>query len=125
MPGADFAATFDQLRTILEPFGGRLLVKKDSAEEYSLDLPWSEKWKRELFFGAVRIGRSYVSFHLMPVYMFPDLLEHASAGLKKRMQGKSCFNFKRAEPELFTELNELTALAIDRLEREQLLAIQA
>jgi hypothetical protein len=42
----------------------------------------------------VRKGKSYVSFHLIPVYMFPDLLKGLSPALEKRMQGKSCFNFK-------------------------------
>ena len=36
----------------------------------------------------------------MPVYMFPDLLDGISPELRRRMQGKSCFNFKKAESAL-------------------------
>lgn len=120
MPRDDFAAVFERLREILKPFADRLLVKVDTSSEYSLDTPYSEKWKRELFFGAVQLKKNYVSFHLMPVYMFPDLLNGASEELTKRMQGKSCFNFKRVQERLFDELTELTRQGFDRLESEQL-----
>jgi hypothetical protein len=40
--------------------------------------------------------------------MFPDLLQGISPELKKHMQGKSCFNFRKMEPVLFSELAELT-----------------
>ena len=48
-----------------------------------------------MFFGAVQIRKSYVAYHLYPVYTNPELLDEISAPLKKRMQGKSCFNFKQ------------------------------
>jgi hypothetical protein len=57
----------------------------------------------------------------MPVYMFPDLLDSVSPQLKKRMQGKSCFNFKGADETLLAELAELTAQSMARLENEHLL----
>ncbi len=120
MPTHDFAVVFEELRAILKPFEERLLLKLDTLVEYSLDTPYAEKWKRELFFGAAQIKKNYVSFHLMPVYMFPDLLDDASDALKKRMQGKSCFNFKRVEPELVRELTELTGRGFARLEAERL-----
>jgi len=43
--------------------------------------------KKQLFFAAVKIGKTSVSFYLMPVYVFPDLTENISPELKKRMQG--------------------------------------
>ena len=53
----------------------------------------------------------------MPVYMFPELLKGMSPELKKHMQGKSCFNFKKVEPDLFKELKELTRLSIERMRK--------
>lgn len=44
----------------------------------------------------------------MPVYVFPDLLETISPELKEHMQGKSCFNFKTLDSDLFEELKQLT-----------------
>jgi hypothetical protein len=44
--------------------------------------------------GSVRVGKAYVSVHLLPLYMNPALNRNISPELKKRMQGKACFNFK-------------------------------
>lgn len=44
----------------------------------------------------------------MPAYAHPALLEPTSAELKKRMQGKSCFNFTAIDKPLFQELEALT-----------------
>jgi hypothetical protein len=45
----------------------------------------------------------------MPLYALPVLREGIAPDLQKRMQGKSCFNFKKSEPELFDKLEQLTA----------------
>lgn len=57
---------------------------------------------------------NFVSFYLMPVYMYPELLENISPGLRKHMQGKSCFNFTSVEPELFAELEQLARRGVER-----------
>ena len=44
----------------------------------------------------------------MSVYACPELLQNLSPELKKRMQGKSCFNFKEVDEQLFKELATLT-----------------
>ncbi len=122
MPASDqFPALFVRLKAILEPYQARLVVAADGADGYQLNTPYAAPYKRELFFGAVKTGKAYVSFHLMPVYMFPDLLDSVSPALKKRMQGKSCFNFKTVDETLLTELTELTARSVVRLEAEHLL----
>jgi hypothetical protein len=69
----------------------------------------------------VQIKKNYVSYHLMPVYMYPDLLDSISPELKKHMQGKSCFNFKKMDETLFLELDELTRHSIERIHREGVL----
>lgn len=61
-----------------------------------------------MFRCGVRLGKNYVSFYLMTVYASPDLLKPMSPELKKRMQGKSCFNFKEIDRQLFTELKAIT-----------------
>jgi hypothetical protein len=45
----------------------------------------------------------------MPVYAYPEMVRGLSPGLRKRMQGKACFNFKTIDEELFAELGRLTA----------------
>jgi hypothetical protein len=58
------------------------------------------------------VGKAYVSFHLMPLYMSP-LGGSISPALKKRMQGKTCFHFT-TEPaqELIAELQQLTETSL-------------
>ena len=66
---ADFQMIFDQLRPILQAYESNLVVEADAPGNYSLNTPYSAKYKKEVFFGAVQIRKNYVSFHLMPVYI--------------------------------------------------------
>ena len=114
----DFPIVFEQLKNILQPYAGNLTITADTSKGYSLDGPYSEKWKKVIFFGAAQIQKNYVSFYLMPVYMYPELLKDISPELKKRMQGKSCFNFRKVEPELFKELADLTRKGVEKFKKE-------
>ena len=105
---------FARLREILVPYQGRLAVTSDEPAIFELGIPPSPAEKRGLFVAAVRDGKAYASFHLMPVYAFPDLLDSVSPELRRRMQGKSCFNFSRIDEALFAELELLTARGIER-----------
>lgn len=90
------------------PFAGQLDCKVDNDSELYLDTAFLQKNKKPIWFGAVQIKKSYVSYHLMPVYVNPGLLDGISLALKKHMQGKSCFNFKTVDASLNRELAELT-----------------
>jgi hypothetical protein len=114
----DFTLVFQELKSILEPYAGNLKVKADTPDTYYLDGPYSATWKKELFFGSAQIKKNYVSFYLMPVYMYPELLIEVSSELKKHMQGKSCFNFKTVEPTLFEELATLTRKGAEKFKEE-------
>lgn len=100
----DLSSVYSELRKIMAPYA----AKRDDESELYVDTKHIQKNKKPLFFGAVQIKKSYVSFHLMPVYTKPELLESVSPELKARMQGKSCFNFAASEPKLFKELAALT-----------------
>jgi hypothetical protein len=107
-------AVFDGLAAIFAPYRSTLLAKSDEPGNLYLETPPSATYPSGLFFGAVKIGKRYVSFYLMPVYVHPDLLDGMSPELRKRMQGKSCFNFTRPDEALFGELNTLTAAGFAR-----------
>jgi hypothetical protein len=104
----DLAQVFTELRTLLAPHAATLDTTKDTDTELYVNTHHIQKNKSPLFFGAVQIKKAYVSFHLMPVYVKPELLDGISPELRARMQGKSCFNFKSVEPALFKELAKLT-----------------
>ena len=103
----EFEATFSQLKSLFAPYAERLKTSADTPTNYMLDGEYVADLKRPMFFGGVRAGRAYVSFYLMPVYSNPELLGKMSDDLRRRMQGKSCFNFTKVEPELFAELEQL------------------
>ncbi len=109
-----FQEAFESLKSILSEHTGEMVFVKNEPGDFHIDTKYIMKNKKPMFFGAVRITKSYVSYHLMPVYVFSELLSDISPELKRRMQGKSCFNFKSSDQELFRELAELTAAGYRR-----------
>jgi len=114
----DFAPVFKALKPVFKKVAKRLVTKVDTDKEYMLvtksPSPFPQHKGEPLFFGSVRIGKAYVSLHLMPLYMNPELPGLISPALKKRMQGKACFNFKAApEKPLLDELERLSAAALE------------
>jgi hypothetical protein len=108
MKESEFPQTFKELKAILQAYQKHLTVTVDKKDRYNLNAGYSEKYKRDIYFGGVEIKKNYVSFHLMPVYINPKLLEDISPVLKRRMQGKSCFNFKTTDKDILKELSQLT-----------------
>ena len=104
----DLDAVFKELKAIMLPYAETLDAKTDTASELYVDTMHIQRNKKPLFFGAVQVKKSFVSFHLMPVYVKPELLDNLSPKLKARMQGKSCFNFTTVDKPLFKELASLT-----------------
>jgi hypothetical protein len=106
---AEFQATFNQLRKLLTPFAKSYPPIVDEPGRYFL-APRTAKTKSgsAIWFGGVEIRKNYVSFHLIPIYANPALLEGASPSLLKRKQGKSCFNFTAIDPAHVAELEALT-----------------
>jgi len=111
-PSAGSAPTlFSALRAMLLPHRSSLSVVHDDPEHFYANCARSDAKGKAQFFCAIKVsGRKHL-FHFMPVYDFPELIDTISPALKKRMQGKSCFNFDTIEPKLFKELAALTKSA--------------
>lgn len=108
-----FPELFTRLADLLRSVAGSLVIREDSAVRLYIDTAYTMKNGKPLYFGSVNIGKRYVSFHLMPVYVEPKLLHSISPELRRRMQGKSCFNFTRPDEALIAELATLTRSAYD------------
>ena len=121
MQQTEFIQVFEALKNLFEPVKGDAVVLEDSDKSYMLKTPFSKKYGREIYLGGVRIQKNYVSFYLMPVYIFPDLLIGVSPQLLKHMQGKSCFNFKAIDESLFSELSALAQEGIEQFRKDGLL----
>ena len=115
----NFAEVFRRLKAIFEPYEKEMDVARNTKSGYLLNTRHIMKNKQPLCFGGVRLGKNYVSFYLMSVYASPDFLKDMSPELKKRMQGKSCFNFREVDEKLFRELGNLTRAGARRFNDEK------
>lgn len=106
-----FAELAARLRALMSASAPGMIAGEGGA----LVAPWDNPVKKgeRMWFGGVREGKAYVSYHLMPVYTHAALAAKISPALRKRMQGKSCFNFKVADEALFEELAALTKEAAE------------
>jgi len=100
---------FAALRKLLESNLGYLTVQTDKPGNYHLEVPSILHRKKPLYFAGVRTGKNYVSFHLLYLYFNPAAIKTVAPALKKRMQGKACFNFTTVDEDCFAELGRLIA----------------
>ena len=105
---AEFEILFDRIRAMIASHAAGAVPKCDKPDSYHLDThEVRAKDGYRIYFGGVDIKKNYVSAHLFPVYTDPSLLDGISADLRKRMQGKACFNFKKLDEPLLGELKRL------------------
>ncbi len=111
---ADFGAVFEELKKVMGTVAPQLRVIDDQPEKYSL-VTQSKSWRGgPMFFGAITLGKAYVSYHLMALYVCPELTKEVPLGLGKRKQGKACFNFRAPDVALFAELRDLTKAGLEK-----------
>ncbi|MGB8264719.1 MAG: hypothetical protein WCE44_00145 [Candidatus Velthaea sp.] len=110
------SALVDALVALIDPYVDRLrLVPSSSMACYTETKGKSYKGSG-MMFAAVRDGKAYTSYHFFPLYLWPEMIDELSPALRKRMQGKTCFNFRAVDTVLFAELRELTERGFERYE---------
>ena len=117
-----FLETFLRLKAVLAVHAPHLAVVTDTPTVYTLHAPdmAATSASSETFLSSIQIKKRYVSFHLMPVYYYPDLLNDLPPRLEARRHGKSCFNFTRIDDATVEDLARLTAASFDRDRRERM-----
>lgn len=105
---AELGKVYDALCAILKPYQKKLKQQAYGKNFFYLETHDPVYRGKPMCYGGVRLGKNYVSYYLMSVYASPELMKGMSPELKKRMQGKSCFNFTEVDPKLFAELKSLT-----------------
>lgn len=103
----DPRATFEALKLLLKPYEKSCVVQESGPLGYCLYTRKAIYQGKPLYFAGASIKKNYVSFYLMTVYGSPEERAKISPALKKRMQGKACFNFTSVESELMSELAAL------------------
>jgi hypothetical protein len=110
----DLTPVFAAARDILKPYAPHLVTVHDSETEFYLDTAHLMPNTKPLNFASVQLRVKNVTFHLFPLYVYPELLTTISPALAKRMQGKTCFNFTTIDKQLFNELHDLVATGFAR-----------
>lgn len=105
----NFSALYDRLRAVMLAAAPDMKVNRDAPGSLELRTPEIDPKTKQLgWFGMIAVKKTYVSYHLMPLYTAPELAEKISPALAKRKQGKTCFNFVQLDEVLFKELARLT-----------------
>ena len=107
-----FTDVEDRLREILQPLRSRLVATRDRPGDLALEIPGLEG-KPWGYVAGIRRGKRYVSYYLMSVYAEPAIATAMSQELRRRMQGKACFNFTRVDEPLFEELGRITTGSLE------------
>lgn len=114
----EFSAAFERLRAVLAPYAGKnMRVVHDDPGHYYLETRFPVFGRGPVMFAAVRKGKNYVSYHLMPLYMNEPLQARISPELMRRKQGKACFNFAKPDEKLFAEIAKLTKLGLESFKK--------
>lgn len=107
-----FDEVFQRLSAILRAAAPDMVVTAESPTGLTVMTRWPEARTGEpAWFGWIAVKKSYVAYHVMPLYTLPELAEHITPALEKRRQGKTCFNFKTIDEALFADLARLTEAA--------------
>ena len=105
---------FRQLKELLLVYRPPFVSKTDN--ERSLDL-WSIKEvviegrkRKEVYFAALIIQKSYVGFYYMPVYAGPEVKRFFKPELLSRLKGKSCFHIHKLDETLLEQIKDALAM---------------
>jgi hypothetical protein len=120
-PVTGYGAVYSALRVLLKPYEDEFAVKTDKPGHYYLETRSPSLNGRRLFFAAAKMKKKYVSYYLPTLFMFPELSNTISPGLRKTMQGQSCFNFTEVDQECLQELEKLTRAGFLTLKSKALL----
>ena len=107
---ADLVAVQARLSQILDPYRDRL----EPATIYNIPTLRRPGAKAHEWFAFVKPSARHVSFFLMPIVTWPDLLDGCSEAMLTRRQAKSAFTFATVDEALFAELAALVARAFER-----------
>ena len=99
----ELVAVLTALRSLLRQYQPPFVPKIDDEAHYDL---WSfrkvviaGRKRKEVFFAALILHKTYVGFYFMPIYNEPDLLKTVfRPELLSLLKGKSCFHIKKLDP---------------------------
>ena len=109
-PAPDLVALEARLEHVLDPYRGRL----EPATIYNMPTLRRPGAKAHEWFAFVKPASKHVSFFLMPIVTWPDLLDGCSDALRRRHKATSTFTFTTLDEGLIGELEDLVSRAFER-----------
>lgn len=109
---------FRELKSIMASYSALMDCTENSSDSYNLFTRHIQGNGKALYFGGIKINKNFVSYHLMPIYVFPELTLSMDPELKKHLKGKSCFNFKILKASELMQLKTLTELCFNKYKSE-------
>jgi hypothetical protein len=98
-----------ELRAILVPYEDVL----EAAQIYGIEVLHRPGAKTHDWFAGVRPGKGTAKLMLLPMKTHPEIIDGASAALRKRLSGDALFTFRPGDEALLPELEQVVARAFD------------
>lgn len=114
----DLQQTYSALVELYRPYQDKLDIPVNEAQHIELYTRHIMDNGKALYFGGAKVLSKTVSFHFMPIYVYPELFDNVPAELKKKLKGKSCFHFTELTPEIARQLTELLKLGFDKYRQD-------
>ena len=96
---------FKEIKELLKEYEGRLEVRSDTNEVYHLygtkEVQVGKKLHEGMYFASVMIKKGFVGFYFFPIYTHPAEFENLDEPLMNCMKGKSCFNIKKNDTDIY------------------------
>lgn len=69
--------------------------------------------RTEMWLVSLLVQKGYVGFHYLPIYMNPSMAEKFSPAFIKCLKGKACFNIKKNDPLILSEVQKAIKLGYE------------
>jgi hypothetical protein len=109
---------FNQVKEIMRPFATKnYIVNADKPGYYEIyygkEVEVLGRKFPELMLAALLIQKGYVALHFFPLYIDGTLQKKLAPELLRSLNGKSCFNLKKNDPELMLQIRQAFETAVD------------
>jgi hypothetical protein len=105
----DAPALEAELRALPVPYEDVLVAD----ELYGIEVLHRPGSRTHDWFAGVRPGKGTAKLMLLPMKTHPELLEHVTPALRKRLSGDALFTLKPGDEDLLPELERVVAAAFD------------
>lgn len=98
-----------ELRALLVPYEDTL----EASELYGIEVLHRPGARAHDWFAGVRPGKGTAKLMLLPIKVYPELIEDLSPALRRRLSGDALFTFKPGDEVLLPELEALVRRCFD------------